>query len=180
MELSEKVIKYYESVFGYTTGNRAFEFKPSKTQCKQIDNFIKLLDEEVGIESIDGDFIFYFICFQYERKKDQKSKFGFGKLPLNNVIGQKAFDRWMRKPGNWKFWVDKFISDYNIPKPTREVYHSTETGISHHEEIIKKRFWGTGELFFHCSNMTSLYNESSEFCVKCKYKGECEILKGDL
>lgn len=179
--MHELVIKHYENIFGQITGRRDFEFNPTANQKTQINNFIELLEKNIGVESLDEDFIFLFIVFQFERKHDQKTRFGKGRVPLNHVIGKKAYERWLRKPDNWKYWVDKLIEKYDIEKPVK--IFKTNNGVlafCDYDETIKRMFKGTGELFFHCMELTTLYNPASECCEVCEDKQDCQEIQKQI
>jgi hypothetical protein len=172
----------YELFFAHISANLVFEFKPTKTQVKQIENFIILLEKEVGKNSFDEEFLFYYIAYLFERKKDLNTRFGKGRVPLNHIIGKKSLDIWVKKPDNWFYWTEKMIKDYGIPIP--EFKGSNKPVIDKKtnecEEGLKKFYFGSEELFYQCSNMTTLFNENSEFCKKCKFQNECKSAKKEI
>lgn len=179
--MRNSIIKIYEEIFGKVNGNLAYELRLSPTNNKQIDNFIDFLNKNLGMKSYDEDFIFLFISYQFYRKKDQKTRFGVGRVPLNHVIGKKAFFYWERKPDNWKYWVDRFIAEYKINRPKKVAEpKKIKIDLIRSEEKIKEAFYNTEKALFICSEYTTLFNPISKFCISCKFKEECKALQKDI
>jgi hypothetical protein len=177
------VIKYYEVFFSSVSGRKAYEFRPKETQIKQIRNFLKLLDQKVGLSSIDEQFIFDFIAFQFDKRKDLKTRFGVGIIPLNHAIGKKAYESWERKSDNWYYWVGVLLKNHNIERPLEGAIDNKGwvlRDLYKHEESIKEQFMGSRELLFHCSELTTLYNKSSEFCRICAFSKDCQELQKSI
>lgn len=177
--MDKEIMQSYESCFSALNGDRSYQFRPTENQKKQIKNFILNLDKQIGLSSVDGEFIFYFIAYQFYLKKDQKSRFG-RRIPLNHVVGNRAMDKWLRKPENWKYWVDKMINSFNIPKTTSEEIKEKEESLNKSEERIKERYLGSDDLFFHCSEYTSLFNPLSNYCKDCPFIKSCKSLQKQL
>lgn len=173
------ICKYYELFFSYVSGNRDFVFNP-KTQSKQITNFIALLDKQIGVESVDEDFIFNFIAFQFERKRDQRTRFGKGIVMLNHVIGRKALDRWERKSDNWYYHTDRFCTEYCIPKYIKQGVVTEREELPISEEVIREISHKKDLGVAYCIDLTTLYHPKSQFCVKCKTKIECQEVQLDF
>lgn len=174
------IAHYYEEIFSQLTGNKAYVFEPKEIQLKQIKNFIIFIEKEIGKSSIDEDFIFYYMVFQFERRKDQKTKFGVGRIPLNHVIGKTSWEKWLKKPDNWKYWADVFIENYSIKRIKKEEHLKSTITLDEQEEKIKEYLTRSYEdnIQMFCSDSTTLYHPDSPICVKCVSKDLCiELLK---
>lgn len=176
------IVETYEALYSAFLQNKAFELKLNPTAKKQISNFILLLDKHFGTKSIDLGFVFYFIAYQFYRKKDKAKNSRFGVvMPLNHFIGQKALKEWERKPDNWKYWVDKMLYDYEIFAPIEKPKEKTsQEFLDIAEERLKYYYFKENNLFYMCTEYTTLHKEKSEYCQKCKFKNECKDLKDEI
>lgn len=170
------IVKYYEEFFGKVSGFREYSFTPKPTQAKSIENFLLLLDKEVGLESIGEAYLFDFLSYSFYLKKDQKTRFGKGVVMLNHVIGKKALEKWMDKPNNWYYWTDKFLTEYGIKRPVDKVVSVDPIKFNISEELVRA---GNGGIL-GCSDGTTLYHPMSPFCKKCEEKLDCMNLLKEM
>jgi hypothetical protein len=170
------IVRYYEEFFGKVSGFMEYSFTPKPTQAKSVENFLLLLDKEVGLESIGETYLFDFLSYSFYLKKDQKTRFGKGVVMLNHVIGKKALSKWMDKPDNWWYWTDKFLTEYGIKRPLIKSIEANSTLLYTAEERIKQQSKG----ILNCSDFTTLFNPLSEFCNKCEEKLDCMSLLKEM
>lgn len=180
VKMYEWIVKWYQELFARVSGNREFLFTPSKAQQKQIENFILFLDDRIGLESLDELFVFQFLCFQFDRRKDQKTRFGKGVVMLNHAIGKKAYEVWERKGDNWGFYLNLFIKQFNIPRPIQVKVEKDCLKISEGEEKLKELSKGQENLLESCVNMTSLFHPKSSICTDCGQKLECQEIQSEI
>lgn len=179
LRIKDQIIHLYETLFSKVSGYREYSFSPTPQQQKQVENFIALLSKKIGENAIDSGFIFDFMCFQFNLRKDQKTRFGKGMVMLNHVIGKKAVELWIKKGDGWKFHVERFIKEYKIPRPVEDVkmiYDIPKIG----EERTRAMFLNQEEGLEVCVNNTTLFHPSSEFCPKCLVKLECQNIQSDI
>lgn len=176
------IIHYYEEIYSKLNMNMSFVFRPKDNQLKQIDNFIAFIEKEIGKSSIDEGFLFDYLVFQFEKRKDQKTRFGVGKIPINHVIGQKSWEKWIRKPSNWKYWSDVFINEYHIEKPTVKESKLSTLNINNQEENVKEYYLKNNKenVLFFCCEFTTLFHPQSTYCDKCGCSRECKSMLQDI
>lgn len=183
-DLIGAVVYYYELFFSKVSGNKAYQFNPKPNQTTQINNFLNFLDKKIGLSSVDDNFLFDFMSFQFEKRKDLTTRFGKGIIPLNHVIGKKAYERWERKSDNWAYWVGIFLKNYKIERPIKEStskkIKSDSLSLNKFEENLKEQFMGSRELLFHCMENTTLHNPKSRFCKVCPFAEECKNVQSEI
>lgn len=170
----------YEEIYSRLNNNPAYVLKCTANQTKQIENFVSFIEKEIG-SSVDETFLFDFIVFQFERRKDMKTRFGVGKIPLNHIIGKKAWEFWLRKSDNWKYWSDVFIARLNMKRPVLMNYNTSKVNLlTESEERIRANFYSEKQGLIYCSDLTTLYNKESSYCQQCINKEECINLQNEI
>lgn len=180
MAIKNAIITYYELLFSKVSGNKDYVFLPTKQQEKQIDNFVLLLNSKVGAMAIDRFFIFDFMCFQFNLRKDQRTRFGRGVVMLNHVIGKKAFELWVNRGDSWKFYVERFIKEYCIDRPVVEEKVRDFDILQEGEERVKAMFFNQDKGLEVCVNNTTLYNPRSKLCCGCVFMEECKKVQAEI
>lgn len=161
----EKVKIMFEYISGVATGNHNFEFNPRDNELKMIENFTIRLTPSHGDE-----WIFNYMCFQFSRYIDLKTRFGKGKIMIGWVIGQKAFNKYKEAPDEEKYWGEVFKTRFNLRNPLNKPLF-IEVGKSY-KNRERKRFNVSERQFLHCEEM-NLFDEKSKICMFCKNKELC-------
>ena len=164
--MKEKVIKMYEYLYGISTGNQNFEFKPSEKDNKILDNFVSKLTPSHG-----DDWLFTFMNYQFSRYIDQETRFGKGKILLGWVIGDKAIQKYKDATDEEKYYGEKFKTDYQV---TNILTEPPKVEISkEYLDRERSRFYATERGLIHCTE-NKLYDPSSKWCMTCHYKLYCK------
>lgn len=180
LRIQNQIINLYEMLFSKVSGYREYSFSPTPKQQKQVENFTVLLSKKIGENAIDSGFIFDFMCFQFNLRKDQKTRFGKGMVMLNHVIGNKAIDLWIKKGDSWKFHVEKFIKEFRIHRPVEESKIQDTDALQSGEERTRAMFLNQDEGLEVCVNTTTLFHPNSDSCLKCSVKLECQSIQLDI
>lgn len=172
------VKKAYQIFLRKLWGRSDFFYQPNERSEKCVDNFIKLLDKEYGLESIGTSFIYDYFCFQLDYWNNLNTRFG-KKIPIEWFIGKKAFKRWKENEQRDLWHAHKLAREYglhvgmleaeSVPKPDMTVLRESE-------EVEKARFYGEDQGLVNCLEYTTLYNHRSQHCIGCKFRRECKIL----
>lgn len=148
-------------------------------QEKMVDNFIKLLANQLGLHSIGiNTFIDIFsFSFAYWNTKATKRR-----ISLNWIIGKKTVTRWLEKKDGQNFYTDKFLLEYGIDLSLlkQQLYELenkelTSQGLDPAEELEKLRFEGEAKLY-NCLQHTTLYHHRSLNCLGCSNRSVCKGL----
>lgn len=162
----EKVKILYEYLYGVTSGNRNFEFKPREREQKMIENFVKQLTPSHG-----DDWLYNYMTFQFSRYAEQHTRFGKGKVMLGWVTGQKAFKKYKEAPDEEKYWGEVFRTRFSLQNPLLETL-SIQISRSY-KDRERIRFQDSERQFIHC-NENNLFDNRSKECMFCKNKELCK------
>ena len=169
----KKVIGIYQLVYGKYINNLRYKFNNSKRNQKYIENFIKLVNEKVGSESIDETFFWNFTLFQFEFFNGSNGKSDVD-IQVNWIYGKKAFERWLKRDMiHWEYFVDNFKKEFNIKTPIKLTIN-IEEGAEYRRNIERKRFYNTEEGFYYCQMMI-LFDEDNDICKECKFLKDCRL-----
>jgi len=163
----EKVKQVYEYLYSATSGNRNFEFKPKERELKIIENFVKNLGLSHG-----DDWLFDFMCFQFSRYVDLKTRFGKGRIMLGWVIGDKAFKKYISAPNEEKYWGEAFKTRFELRNPLNKAL-SCPQGKSH-KDRERARFKDLERQLIHCYE-NGLFSYKNKICMFCKNKELCRV-----
>lgn len=182
MDLHKLIVRVYETYYIAYFHNQGYRFTPNKNHKSLIDNFIKWLDSEYGIESIGSDFIIRYFDYQfwYWSNINYKNRF-----QLTWVIGKKAINRWKEEVEGGKlskkeYFIRKDLNvDFNkiVSDILEEEVKDDIRGFEEKENLEKLKYYNTLAGFVNCIENTTMYR-SCQLCFTCDYKEECkDILK---
>lgn len=160
----DKVVKIYEYMFAEVSGRKNFEFNPNTQQTKMINNFIKKKESQIG-----NNWLFRFFLFQFNRYRNQKTRFGRGVVQLGWIVGSKAIEKWDNRTEEQEFVVSEFRMIYELKNP---LLPKTKLRLSENYFDIKRK---TGDLI-QCLEL-DLYKEKNVVCRICKENKTCKNLK---
>jgi tRNA uridine 5-carbamoylmethylation protein Kti12 len=171
--LFDETVKYYEIIYGHSSGYREYEFNIKKNR-KFFENLLKRLYKKYGA-SLGDQLIWDYLTFQVMVYSDLKTKFGKGKFPVSVIVGEKAIKRWDNKSDGWLHECNLFRKKLGIIRPVKEI--NTLKSISHkkYKERERKRFYNTDRGLLHCFELKLFENFSKE-CINCKNRGDCKKL----
>lgn len=181
MLLNKKIALFYEYFYQKISFRENFSFKPTKRERKSIQNFISLLEDTYGQDSIGSYFLYDFFCFQFNYWQDKDTRLGSqGLARIEWLIGPKSFERWKNKTKHYKyFYKVNLLNKVNLSFNEIEILINKEklNFSSKYEEDLKEKYFNTKKGFLTCILYTSLFNEESIFCNKCLFSKKCEKIK---
>lgn len=175
MNLKKIVGDLFEIGYRHFTNNYAFEFDPEMNkQGVSIDNFIKLLNEKYGEESIGINFLVSYFEFQFEYWMDKATQ---RRISLNWIIGKKAFQRWIDIDDDElsNYFACKNVGNVFVKykeKHTLAIDYNTETSFEKKEKL---KYYNTEEGFINCIRTTTLFCKSIT-CFQCRFKKDCKAI----
>jgi len=177
----ELIIKHYSYFFSKLTGYSEYDFIPSEREIVMMNNFLKIIEKDgVKVNTLGDYFWFDYFCFQFDYWKDKYTRLGKNKVSFNWVVGKEAYKRWLARNDNWKYFCERgFINKFNINKQELLEQRTTTNycELVYNEEQLKKMFHTSpNDVLANCLLMTTLFNSKSEYCLKCNFKQDCELL----
>ncbi len=117
---------------------------------------------------LTNDFIWNYISFQMAYWYKLKTKH---KIALSWFFGEKAVERWERRPESFLYYNQLFLNELGIEKPIS--YYRTDLR-SKFEEVRSKDF-NTDKGLENCLS-EAFYSKSSNYCKICDFKDICKQL----
>lgn len=148
-----------------------------ETNDVNLSNYLIRLSKHYSIHSLGISFFYSYFCFAFEYWSKKTTK---RKITLGWIIGKKMIGRWVCRPDSSKYFVDKFIKEYDIDinHVIENLIDDGEQGLDPAEEIEKTRH--SQAQLLHCIHFTTLYNHRSKHCISCKEKVICKRLLKSL
>jgi len=149
-----------------------------------ITDFLINVHKDFNLQSINHQFIFKYLMFQYDFWNDQEIT-GFGNhTRLGTIFSKKGYLRFQKALKNDKFsWynAEKTLQDkYGINRSFLIRYRAKQkrdlTILSVDEESEKKIFEDGDVQLVHCIDSTTLFNHVSEVCMACPARVKCKRL----
>lgn len=163
----EFVLNLYKDIYRKVNGKLP---KISDTQIKSIEKFYIQVGKELNVSE---NWWFEYLCYQFEYFCEKDTRFGKGKILPNWIFGKEAYKRWENRDDRfWMYWVDMFVTKYEINRPknfTRVSY----SDIVSFKERERRRFFNTEKGLAHCLE-NYLYDAKGETCRICKFKKNCD------
>lgn len=175
MDLHKKVPVLFDYFYRKIYKTAGFKLDVSGRNGKYVDSFVQLLSKQYRIESIGINFLVDYFAFAFEYWSNKKTK---RHITLGWIIGKKTFQRWLVKSDNYKYFVNKFLQDYDVILSvlmTDLIDEELIRGLDPAEEKEKLRFTGAARLY-NCWHYTTLYNHRSGTCMICPLKIDCKKL----
>lgn len=157
--------------------NKKYTFQPSEKATLQINKFISFLDERYGVDSIGIGYLWSYFVYQFIYWHKLELEAFYGKMQIQNIVGEKAFKRWLARNVDFDFKLNK--NDLGVSRiEFTEIYIEKKKlpKVIKSEEIQKKLFFNTDRGFLVCIENTSLYNSGSKLCLTCIFKDKCKAL----
>lgn len=165
--------RYFQYLYSKVLHFNDYLFTPSINQQKQINNFIVLLDKQIGIESVGNGWVFNYLVFLFKQRSEQKTRFSGKFLPLNFVIGKKAFQIYEKRGENWLYWNDMFSRQYNISFLDLKSLDELKTKDFRND---LRRQYVRDEKPLHLCLWTVQYSNKSKYCLVCSDSRGCKEL----
>lgn len=191
-ELREEIIELYEKFYRKLNGNPRYKFKTSEAREKQIASFIKGLHDNV--QAVGTDFLRAFLNHVFGHYAGRENPWGgINTFPVTWILSVTFLKKFL-KDGNRQKWGKKKGFKDEVLKVKEEtgksVSNSTKTKKelrdekNHNEEIFskvssfeekeKERFFNSAKGRIWCIDFTTLHDENSKFCSKCKFAENCK------
>lgn len=181
MDYRKTVVRLYE-YFYQKKYKRSYKIDLDQAgQRKLIDNFIKLLASQVGLNSIGYNIICDQISYAFGYWNSKKTK---RDISLNWIIGKKTVNRWLERKEGTDYYTEQFLFENSIDLSSLKQQLAEQDSqeeqpiLNPAEELEKTRFKGAAQLY-HCSQFTTLYHHKSLNCLKCSNRSACKKLLKD-
>jgi len=184
--LEKQLILLFEYFISKVSGYQNFEAKLHAREKVAVSNFAYFLMGRYGEGSIGPYLLYHYFVFQFEYWRTKKTREGEGRAQIRWVVGEKAFNRWLRKDSDYWYFCTEGLLKKHVDIKYSDVIGllgKTEIGFDYvevkmYEEVEKQRYFNTTKGFMHDILNTTLYNHKSELCLGCKNKESCkELLK---
>jgi hypothetical protein len=169
--MRENFIKTFEYIYSRVFRYNDYCFIPSENQVKQIDNFIAYLDKQVGLESIGEEWVYNFMVFGFKQRTEQKTR--YNKIPLNWIIGKKAYILYEKRGENWLYFNGLFEKQYNLSFERLKPLTSLKN--DDYYDNLRAKNWLLERPLSMCLNVVN-YDRMSKYCMRCKDKGLCKLI----
>lgn len=178
MNFEQVCVKLFDYIYQKVYRGTHFKLDLSiSNQKKILENFNKLVCNHLNMPEgyIPINYLIDYYCYSFSifANKDLKRK-----ISMNWIIGKKTFKKWKEKKEEQMYYVDKFITEYNINiDDLRSSLHEGKEpdNVDQTEEIEKLRFHGEARLY-NCIQNTTLYNHRSINCIGCENRTVCKKL----
>jgi hypothetical protein len=178
MDLHEMVVKLFDLFYQKIYKNPSFHLDLSlNNQKKQVDNFIILLANYYGMQSIGINSLLEYFSFSFHY---WSTKITQRKISLNWIIGKKTFTRFTERISGQDYYTQKWLveNDINLDNLRHKlIVGDAVEPLNRSEELEKIRFHGHARLA-NCLHHTTMYNHRSVNCIGCDMKNLCKnVLK---
>ena len=148
---------------------------------KMILNFLQMLQNNYGLESVGENFLYNYFIFQLDYWSNLETHFN-NTISLGWIIGKKALLRFEQRRDKNLYHSHVTARKLGVTKDM--FFYSKENSdvvnLSTKEEVAKEKYYNSGRGLGECLESTTLYNHKSPFCVGCKFKSDCKaILKSE-
>ncbi len=170
-ELYHIFVKIFEYI--YSKSVNYIVLTPNKLQQKQIYGFIDFLDKKIGIDAIGEEWVFNFLAYIFEWRIFKKTKYK-GIIPINWILGQKAYEYYEKRGENWLFFNDKFNSKYSIQFDKIRAKTTLKTD-NNYEDNLRRQYVEDSYPLHLCLDTVS-YDLNSIYCQRCSSSKQCVII----
>ena len=143
----------YSYLQGKLTSNPAYEFRPKRKDREKLDEFLS--NDKVGN-------LWEYLTFQFNRQMFVLSLSNLPIVPLMNVIGKTAIDRWKKRTKRDIYFTSKFVMENELFNPIK----NEEGGVSEsYLDEQRKLYFDSPEGYILCDE---------EKCKGCRYIRLCK------
>lgn len=174
MTRKEEFKLIYSYLQGKLSSNPAYEFRPKRKDREKLDEFLS--NDKVGN-------LWEYLTFQFNRQMFVLTLSNLPIVPLMNVIGKTAIDRWRKRTKRDIYFTSKFVMENELFNPIE-----SEEGISEsYLDEQRKLYFDSPEGYILCDSFDG-YLLDEEKCKGCRYillckekwKDKKETACGDL
>jgi len=161
-------IEYYNYFYSKISGSQGFEFQPRRQEKVCIENFLKMINDLFGNESL-----FDYLCFAFMKYEGLDTNQGKNNIKSMWVFGSKMFKTYQERDREKStYWVGIMMKNYRIKKSDLIREEKIEINIEELNSRERKRFVNKERQLIHCIE-NSLYNENNADCIICVEKKIC-------
>lgn len=172
-ELYDIICKYYEYLYSKVVQYNDFVFIPTEKEKKEINNFIVFLNKKISIPSIGNEWLWGYMLYAFKARDGQKNARYRNHIPVNWVIGKKAYDLYEKRPDNWAYITDELIEKYNIP--VKQFNGKLVIKTDQYHEDLRKEYTKDAYPLHLCFHTVS-YSKRSKFCLLCVSNSDCKSI----
>ena len=163
--MKKEIEKYYQYLYNKVyDSNEYIRFNP--TQKTMISNFLEDVKKKY---TIDKEWIFNFLSYQFQNRIYQKTK---TKIRLNWVIGKVALSKWESKPSEYTWILRRFWKKYRIvPPEIKKPLKRTYTELYKEYSFRERNRFKEDRKYLHCNELGLFEND--KICKQCKFYKNC-------
>ncbi len=170
ISLHETFQKVFEYIYSKALTFKDYKFIPTENQNKQISNFITFLGTKTDINSIGLNWVYDFVLWGI-RERVENNRTYKGKVPMNWVIGKKAYESFENKPADyWAFFNKRFAREKGIL--FSDLQGDMDLDCLDYYNGVRKENYKKGTPLRYCYE-TAPYEKRSAYCLQCKDKKVC-------
>ena len=174
--LYQLIIQYYNYFQRRETGQLDFYYSLKNRDHVMINNFIDLIDQEWGLESVGEVFLWDYFLYSYFFFHNKKTSKGKNTVELNWICGLEGIKRYKSKDEDWRFYATDYVVSHGFSfdelrvkkKLNRHLYEFLQSK-------ERQRFHNSQKGFLNCIEFTKGFKLTSIECLKCKFKKDCKI-----
>ena len=175
----DDIVLCYEYFYKNTKNSKKYQFKPSEKASKSIQKFLNRLNERYNLNTLGFNFLWKYFNFQFMYWEELTIEAFWGKMQVEFIIGDKAFQRYLDRDTEFDFILEQ--ENNNFAKKYGIRLSDLKKIKNNHEHLkvdlhIKKKFYNTERGFDACIQFTTLFNPKHSICLTCNYKKECKEL----
>lgn len=160
MTRREEFETIYEYLQGKLTNNPKYEFHAKRKDKERIKDFLE--NEIVGN-------LWNYLTFQFNRQVFLLSVSKLSIVPLPNVIGKAAIERWRKRTQKDMWFASKFVMEYDLRNPIQKEEVLSDSYLDKERRL----YFDTPRGYILCESYDGfLYHD--EKCKGCRYIKLCE------
>ena len=160
MTRKEEFKEIYEYLQGKLTNNPMYEWRMKRKDREKINDFLE--------NEIVGD-LWNYLTFQFHRQVFLLSVSKLNMVPLANVIGKAAIERWRNRTQRDMWFVSKFVMEHDLCNPIKKEECITESYLDKERSL----YFNSPRGYILCESYDGfLYHD--EKCKGCRYIKLCE------
>jgi hypothetical protein len=160
MTRREEFETIYEYLQGKLTNNPKYEFHAKRKDRERIKDFLE--NEIVGN-------LWNYLTFQFNRQVFLLSVSKLSIVPLPNVIGKAAIERWRKRTQKDMWFTSKFVMEYDLRNPIQKEEVLSDSYLDKERRL----YFDTPRGYILCESYDGfLYHD--EKCKGCRYIKLCE------
>lgn len=160
MTRKEEFETIYEYLQGKLTNNPKYEFHAKRKDRERIKDFLE--NEIVGN-------LWNYLTFQFNRQVFILSVSKLSIIPLPNVIGKAAIERWRKRTQKDMWFTSKFVMEYDLRNPIQKEEALSDSYLDKERQL----YFDSPRGYILCESYDGFLCHEKK-CKGCRYIKLCE------